>query len=167
MEHRINEEITSKQVLLVLDGNTEQMDFESALEKADGYELDLVEVSCKDGVAICKLMDYSKYLFESKKKEKAKKTQALTIKELRLGCNIATRDLEIKVNQAKKWLASGDRVVISVRHRNREIQMMDNSVEMLKNVRESLMECGKVFQDIRIEGKNVTIVVDSIVKKKN
>ena len=131
MNHRINNEIKAKEVLLVTSSGTEVTSLSVALAKADEAELDLVEVGVKGDTPVCKLMDYSKFLYELKKKERANKGTSLVIKELRLGYNIAARDLDIKVDQAKKWLQAGDRVIISIKHKSREAQLMEKSEQKI------------------------------------
>ena len=113
-DYRINTEIHSEFVRLVGD-NVEAntiVPFAEALEKARGLELDLVEISDKVDPPICRIIDYSKFVYEQKKKQKEMKAKAVkqVIKEIRFGPNTDEHDVDFKVKHAKAFLAEGSKI---------------------------------------------------------
>ena len=125
LEHQLNEEIRDKEVRLIgADGA--QLGIVSSAEAnamAEEQGMDLVKISPNAVPPVCKIMDYSKFCYDQKKREKdAKKNQKVVeIKEIRMSPSIDTNDLNTKVKAAKKFLADGDRVKVSVRFRGREM----------------------------------------------
>ena len=125
LEHQLNEEIRDKEVRLIgADGA--QLGIVSSAEAnamAEEQGMDLVKISPNAVPPVCKIMDYSKFCYAQKKREKdAKKNQKVVeIKEIRMSPSIDTNDLNTKVKAAKKFLADGDRVKVSVRFRGREM----------------------------------------------
>ena len=115
----INEEIREKEVR-VIGAQGDQLGvlpIKDAMEAAIKANLDLVMISPKAVPPVCKIMDYGKYRFEQAKKEKEikKNQKVVTIKEVRLSVNIDTHDFNTKLNQAIKFLKSGDKVKVSLR----------------------------------------------------
>ena len=100
--HRINEEITNKKVRIVGSTYDGEMSLTDAFNIAEDEGMDLVEMSDNNGVSICKLMNYSKFLYEQKKAKKVQKKAVL--KEIKMGCNIADHDLKISHKKAKNIL---------------------------------------------------------------
>jgi len=94
-----------------------------ALHIAESQNLDLVKIAPQAKPPVCKIMDYGKYRFEQAKREKeAKKNQRIIdVKEIRLSLNIDTHDFNTKVNQAAKFIKSGDKVKVSIKFRGREM----------------------------------------------
>ncbi|MBQ6708057.1 MAG: translation initiation factor IF-3, partial [Clostridia bacterium] len=118
-ELQINEEIRDKEVR-VITADGEQLGIMSAsqaLTMAESRNLDLVKIAPQATPPVCKIMDYGKYRFEQSKREKeARKNQRVVeIKEIRLSLNIDKHDFETKVNHAKKFLESGNKVKVSIR----------------------------------------------------
>ena len=125
LEHQLNEEIRDKEVRLIgADGA--QLGIVSSAEAnrmAEEQGMDLVKISPNAVPPVCKIMDYSKFCYDQKKREKdAKKNQKVVeIKEIRMSPSIDTNDLNTKVKAAQKFLADGNRVKVSVRFRGREM----------------------------------------------
>ena len=122
---QINDDIRAKEVRLV-GSDSEQlgiMPLNDAKEYAYSRNLDLVLIAPTAVPPVCRAMDYGKYRFEREKKEKeAKKNQQVAkIKEVQLSCRIDTHDFETRVNHARKFLAGGDKVKVSIRFRGREM----------------------------------------------
>ena len=117
--HRINEDILNDKIRIVGGESNEVIDFDSALEMAYNQDLDLVEMSEKDGVSICKIMNYSKFLYEQKKSKKVQKKS--TLKEIKLGCNIADHDIMVSAKKCKNILEDGDRVKVIVIFKGRQV----------------------------------------------
>ena len=143
--HEINEQIRDPQIRLI--GETgEQLGVMPALEAnqiADEKGLDLVKISPNSNPPVCKLMDYSKYCYEKKKKEKEarKNGKVVEAKEIRLHPNIDTADYETKVRAAIKFLESGKRVKISVMFRGREMAHTKIGLSLL---RKFIADCSAV-----------------------
>ncbi len=117
--HRINEEITNGKIRIVGSEFDGEMSFNDALALAEREEVDLVEMSEKDGMSICKLMDYSKFLYEQKKSKKVQKKSVL--KEIKLGCNIADHDINVSAKKALNILNDGDKVKVMVVFKGRQV----------------------------------------------
>lgn len=124
-DHQLNEEIRDKEVrLLGQDGA--QLGIMSAYEAnklAEAQELDLVKISPNATPPVCKIMDYSKFCYDMKKREKeAKRNQKVVeVKEIRMSPGIDTNDFNTKVRAAQRFLSDGNRVKVSVRFRGREL----------------------------------------------
>ena len=126
---RINREIKAKEVRLInYNGeNAGVVSLAEALKIAQEVGLDLIEISPQVTPPVCKVLDYGKYKYEmQKKKNEAKKNQkVVSIKELKLRPMIDTHDYEVKVKQAKKFLAQGDKVKFTMRYKGREMSAND------------------------------------------
>ncbi len=143
-DNRINEQIRSFKVLLVEENGMQLMDTRIAMNMAIAANLDLVEVSQKDGWPLCKLLDYGKFKYEQAKKlaENKKNQPKNILKEIRLSPRIDKHDIGIKVNQVKKFLEENCKVQVSVNFRGRENSYKEIGYEILNN--------------FKIEGANVT-----------
>lgn len=155
----INEQIREREVRLVgADG--EQigiMATKEAQEMANEKTLDLVKVAPNAKPPVCRIMDYGKYKYEMQKKEKeARKNQKIIImKELRLSPNIEEHDLNVKVNQAIKFLQNEDKVKVTVRFRGRELGHTELGREVLNDFAEKISEAGIVEKRPKMEGRNM------------
>ncbi|MBQ8768709.1 MAG: translation initiation factor IF-3, partial [Oscillospiraceae bacterium] len=125
LDHQLNEEIQDKEIRLIgADGaQLGIMSADEANKLAEEQGLDLVKISPNAVPPVCKIMDYSKFCFDQKKREKeAKKNQKVVeIKEIRMSPSIDTNNFNTKVKAAMKFLADGNRVKVSVRFRGREM----------------------------------------------
>lgn len=122
LKNRVNNEIKADKVRLIGDISG-IFTLQEALQKATSTYQDLVEINPNTNPPICKIIQYNKYLYQLKKRakeEKAKQTKVET-KEIRLSYNIDTNDIQTKINQAIKFLKSGDRVLISMLFKGRSI----------------------------------------------
>ena len=135
---RINREIKAKEVRLInYNGeNAGVVSLAEALKIAQEVGLDLIEISPQVTPPVCKVLDYGKYKYEmQKKKNEAKKNQkVVSIKELKLRPMIDTHDYEVKVKQAKKFLAQGDKVNFTMRYKGREMSANDLGKEILNKL---------------------------------
>ena len=134
---------------------------EKALEIADEMELDLVEISPKADPPVCKVMDYKKFLFEQKKKEKAmkQKTSKVVVKEIRFGPNTDEHDYEFKRKNAEKFLKDGAKLKAFVFFKGRSIVFKDKGEILLLRLAKDLEELGKVEQMPKLEGKRMIMMV--------
>ena len=159
----MNEEIRDKEVRLIgADG--EQLGIVSAAEAqklADEKNLDLVKIAPQAKPPVCKIMDYGKHKFEIAKREKEnrKNQKVSNIKEVRLTPNIDDHDFNTKLNQATKFLKSGDKVKVSVRFRGREITHSSIGRDLLIRFRDGVEEVGVSDKDIKLEGRNMAMVL--------
>ena len=159
----INEQIRDREVRLI-GQNGEQLGIMSAKEayfKAQEAGLDLVKVAPTAKPPVCKIIDYGKYKYEmQKKKNEAKKNQKIvSIKELKLRPMIDTHDYEVKVKQAKKFLAQGDKVKFTMRYKGREMSANDLGKEILNKLLEDLDGLCKVDSAPKMEGKQMFMIV--------
>jgi translation initiation factor IF-3 len=123
--------------------------------------LDLVKIAPQATPPVCKIMDYGKYCFEQTKREKeARKNQKVVdIKEIRMFSTIDTHDFNTKVNQAVKFLKSGDKLKVSVRFRKRAIAHPQLGEELLQRFKEACSEAGVVEKPIKMEGRSLVMFV--------
>lgn len=156
----VNEEIRFAEVQVIGEDGEKlgSIPTRKAIEMAEEKGLDLVLVSPNDNNPVCKMLDYSKYKFEMAKKAKeAKKNQKVVeLKEIRLSPNIDVHDLEVKAKMANKFLASGDKVKISMRFRGRELNFVNQGKEIMKDFAGKL-ENSQIDKDAKIEGKSLTM----------
>lgn len=167
----INEEIRSKLVRLVGDNidNPGIFSIEEARKIAFQQELDLVLISDKADPPICKIIDYQKFLYQQKKKQKEIKANAqkVVIKEIRFGPQTDEHDYNFKLNHAKRFLEDGFKVKAFVFFKGRSILFKEQGEILLLRFAQDLEECGKVEQLPKLEGKRMTMfIVSKGIKKK-
>jgi len=137
-----------------------------ALEIAKNLEVDLVEISPNATPPVCKAMDYKKFVYEQKKREKTLKSKAtkVIIKEIRFGPNTDDHDYQFKKKHAEKFLSDGAKLKAFVFFKGRSIIYKDKGEILLLRLAQDLEEFGKVEQMPRLEGKRMTMF---IAPKKN
>ena len=159
--HQLNEEIRDKELRLIGNGGDQLgiMSAEEALRIADEQGLDLVKISPQANPPVCKRMDYGKYRFEQSKREKeARKNQhVVEIKEIRMSPGIDVGDFNVKLKNAQKFLADGDRVKVSVRFRGREMAHTDIGKKLLDRFAEQCAEVANVDKGAKLEGRNMSM----------
>lgn len=139
------------------------------MAKAEEKDLDLIEIAPNAKPPVCKIVDYGKFIYEQKRKEKLqKKKQAVTVlKEIRLHPNTDTHDIEFKAKHAINFLESGNKVKISVIFKGRELAYKEHGRELLERFVEKLEEYAKTEQEIKFEGRAMsTIMSPTKIKKK-
>lgn len=138
-----------------------------ALEIAEEQELDLVEISPNADPPVCKVMDYKKFLYEQKKKQKEiKKSQSkVVLKEIRFGPNTDDHDFEFKLKHAKKFLSDGAKVKAFVFFRGRTIVFKERGEILLLKLAQELEEYGVVEQLPKLEGKRMIMMINPKKKK--
>ncbi len=139
-----------------------------ARETARKQNLDLVEVAATAVPPVCRLLDYGKYKYEQDKKEReAKRNQRVSLlREIRLRPKIGDHDFEAKARIAKKLLANGDKVKVTVMFRGREITHPDIGWKLLQRMSETLKEVASVERQPRLEGKRMHIILMDSQKTK-
>jgi translation initiation factor IF-3 len=132
-----------------------------ALSMAEEMGLDLVEISPNATPPVCKIMEYSKYIYEQKKRDKALKAKAtkVIIKELRFGPQTDDHDYEFKKKNAEKFLKDGAKVKAFVFFKGRSIVFKDQGEILLLRLAQDLDEVGKVEQLPKLEGKRMIMFI--------
>ena len=167
-QHKINSKIRAEEVRLVGD-NVEIGVYptKQALSIADEQGLDLVEISPNAKPPVCKVMDYKKFLYEQKKRDKALKSKAtkVVVKEIRFGPQTDDHDYEFKKKHAEKFLIDGAKLKAFVFFKGRSIIYKDQGEILLLRLAQDLEEFGKVEQMPKLEGKRMTMFIAPIKKK--
>ncbi|ARV06401.1 translation initiation factor IF-3 [Polaribacter sp. SA4-10] len=162
-QHRINEKIKYVDEVRLVGENIEVgvYPLEKAKELAAEQELDLVEISPKAKPPVCKIIDYKKFLYEQKKREKSLKSKAtkVTIKEIRFGPQTDEHDYEFKKKHAVKFLQDGAKLKAFVFFKGRSIIFKEQGQILLLKLAQELEEYGKVEQLPRLEGKRMIMFI--------
>jgi len=139
-----------------------------AMAKSEELGLDLVEISPKAIPPVCKIIDYKKFLYEQKKREKVMKAKAskVVVKEIRFGPNTDDHDYEFKKKHAEKFLKDGAKLKAYVFFKGRSIVYKDQGEILLLRLASELEELGKVEQMPRLEGKRMTMFIAPKAKSK-
>lgn len=132
-----------------------------ALRLADEMELDLVEISPKADPPVCKITDYSKFLYQQKKKQKEMKAKAtkIVVKEIRFGPQTDEHDYLFKLRHAEKFLQEGAKVKAFVFFKGRSILFKEQGEILLLKLATALEELGTVEQMPKLEGKRMTMFI--------
>jgi translation initiation factor IF-3 len=140
--------------------------FSQALEMAYDKDMDLVLMSDKGDVPVCRIMDYGKFCFERDKKEKEnrKKQQKMDIKEVQLSCRIDTNDFNTKANHARRFLTDGDKVRVAIRFKGRQMAHQEIGMELLDRFAQTLAEVGTVAKKPVLEGRTLTMFIVPLKK---
>lgn len=160
-EHRINERIRVPQVRLVGDNVTVGIYLtQEALRIAQQQELDLVEISPNADPPVCKVIDYKKFLYEKKRKEKEMKANAKQseVKEIRFTPGTDDHDFDFKAKHAEKFLKDGNKVKAYVQFKGRAIMFQDRGQLLLLKFAERLAEAGVLEGMPKMEGKRMLVM---------
>ena len=159
----INEQIRDKEVRVISEDGEQLgvMSAKDALKMAKEAELDLVKIAPTAKPPVCKIVDYGKFRYEQARKEKEakKKQKVVEVKEIRLSPNIDVNDLNTKMNAARKFLAKGDKVKITLRFRGREMAHMNASKHILDDFAENLSDVAVVEKAPKVEGRSIGMVL--------
>ena len=166
----INEEIKVPEVRLI-GSNNEQlgvMKIEDARTYAENNNVDLVLIAPTATPPVCRAIDYGKFCFERDKREKeAKKKQVIVkVKEVQLSCRIEQHDFDTRVNQAKRFLAEGNKVKAVVRFKGREMTHTDLGREVILKFQEALTGVGSAEKKPILEGRYMSIVLSPVKQDK-
>jgi len=161
--HKINQYITAPIIRVVGDEiEPKIIPIKDAIALAEQLELDLVEISPQANPPVCKIMDYQKFLYEQKKKQKEIKAKSakVVIKEIRLGPQTDDHDFEFKCNHAIKFLKEGCKVKVDVFFKGRSIVYKDQGELILLKFAQAVEEFGKPEQLPKLEGKRMIMVLN-------
>jgi translation initiation factor IF-3 len=138
------------------------MSAQQGLDMAVEQGMDLVEIAPNAEPPVCRIMDYGKYRFEQAKKgQAAKKKQKVThVKEIKFRPGTEEADYQVKMRNVRRFLDAGDKVKITLRFRGREMAHQELGAEMLKRVRDDLIDEAVVEQMPKMEGRQMTMMVN-------
>ena len=161
-QYRINEQIRVREVRIVGDDiESTVMPTRDAIHLAEQKGVDLVEISPNADPPVCRLIDYSKFIYQQKKRQKEMKAKQVKIevKEIRFGPQTDDHDYEFKLKHAKGFLADGDKVKAYVFFRGRSILFKEQGEVLLLRFAQDLEEYGKVESMPVLEGKRMTMFI--------
>lgn len=163
-EHRINQDIQISPIRLVeADGITlnEIVDTHVALALAQEKGLDLVEISPNTKPPIAKVVDYSKFMYDLRKKRKAEKAKqaTVTVKEIRFGPNIGEHDLDFKLDKAEDFLKSGNKLKTYVQFRGRNIVHKERGFDVMDKVAKRLAKIAKIESRPQMFGRRLIMMM--------
>jgi len=143
------------------DEEHEIVPLERALEIAEQFKLDLVEVAPNAKPPVCKIIDFGKFMYEKKKKEKEakKKQHTIQVKELRFRPQTDDHDLEFKTRHAREFLEGGDKVKATVQFRGRDMLYTEQGKELLQNLAEELDDVSKIESNPTMEGRRMIMIL--------
>lgn len=159
---KVNNEIRSSRVRVIKpDEEHEVVDIARALEIAESYRMDLVEVAPDARPPVCKVIDFGKFMYEKKKKEKEakKKQHTIQVKELRFRPTTDDHDLEFKTRHAREFLEGGDKVKATVQFRGRDMLYTEQGEELLKNLASELDDVSKIESQPTMEGRRMIMIL--------
>jgi len=137
------------------------MAVDEAIAAAESRGLDLVEVAPMARPPVCRIMDFGKFKFEQAKAERAakKKQRSVDVKEVKFRPGIDDHDFDFKTRHAREFLAEGNKVKVTMMFRGRQMAHPELGKAVLDRVAEVLADIGKIEQDARLEGKNMTMLM--------
>ena len=167
-ELMINEQIRDREIRLIGEDGEQLgiMSARDAMKLAREVNLDLVKIAPTAKPPVCKIIDYGKYRYEQARREKEarKKQKTIEVKEVRLSPNIDTNDLNTKVNQARKFVSSGNKVKVAVRFRGRELAHTAVGKTILEDFAQKLSDIAVIDKPAKLEGKSMVMF---LVEKRN
>lgn len=160
-QYRVNEQIRAKEVRIVNEGGSTVMPTRQALDMARSQGVDLVEISPNAQPPVCRIIDYSKFLYQQKKhaKEMKAKQVKVEVKEIRFGPQTDEHDYNFKLKHAKEFLDAGNKVRAYVFFRGRSILFKEQGEVLLLRFANDLEEYGKVEQMPALEGKKMFLYI--------
>ncbi|NEN23193.1 translation initiation factor IF-3 [Cryomorpha ignava] len=159
----MNDRITARSVRVVADDvPADVYPTDEAIKMAEDRNLDLVEIAPNADPPVCKIIDYSKFLYDQKKKQKELKSkqQKVVVKEIRFGPNTDEHDFEFKLNHARKFLEEGSKVKAYVFFKGRTIVFKERGELLLLKFAKELSDLGAVEQLPKLEGKRMIMMIN-------
>lgn len=162
-QHKINGKITAREIRLVVEGEEPQvMSTYDAIKLAEEQEMDLVEISPNAVPPVCKIMDYRKFLYNQKRKQKELKAKQskVVLKEIRFGPNTDDHDFQFKLAHGRKFLEEGSKLKAYVFFRGRTIVFKDRGEILLLKFVQELADIGTLEQMPKLEGKRMIVMIN-------
>ncbi len=150
--------------MLVIDADGTKlgvMDRDKALERAKEQELDLVEIAPQANPPVAKIVNFQKFRYEESKKEQAARrhTKEVELKEIWLSPRIAEHDLQTRLRKAEQFIEDGDKVLIRIKFKGREMGHLEMGFELLKKIFAQLNEKVTVEREPKVEGRSITTII--------
>jgi len=160
-QYRVNDQIRAREVRIVGDSGSSVVSFRQAMDMAREEGVDLVEISPNANPPVCRLIDYSKFLYQQKKRQKEMKAKQVKVevKEIRFGPQTGENDYQFKLKHAQEFLTEGNKVRAYVFFRGRSILFKEQGEVLLLRFANDLEELGKVEQLPALEGKKMFITL--------
>ena len=159
----INHNIKNPQIRLISSSGSQLGIFSSkdALKLAEAEGLDLVMISHRSNPPVCKIIDYGKYKFiqEKKAKEARKKQHHVNLKEVKMRYKIDEHDYKVRINQASRFLAAGDKVKATITFKGREIQHTNLALSLLNKMAKDLAVIAEIQQSPSKDGKQIIMIL--------
>ena len=169
MQHRINGEVTAREVRLIgTDGEIIGiMSGREALKMAEEADTDLVEISPNATPPVCRLMDYGKFKYQEQKKaaEARAKQKIIQVKEIKLRPGTDENDYQVKMRNIKRFIEDGDKVKVTLRFRGREMAHQEIGMRVLERLKLDLEPYGQVEQFPKMEGRQMVMILAPKKKK--
>ena len=169
MQHRINGEVTAREVRLIgTDGEIIGiMSGREALKMAEEADTDLVEISPNATPPVCRLMDYGKFKYQEQKKaaEARAKQKIIQVKEIKLRPGTDENDYQVKMRNIIRFIEDGDKVKVTLRFRGREMAHQEIGMRQLERIREELAEMAQVESMPKLEGRQMVMMLAPARKK--
>jgi translation initiation factor IF-3 len=162
-QHKINGKILAREVRLVMEaGEPQVVSIADALRMAEEQDMDLVEISPNAVPPVCKILDYRKFLYNQKRKQKELKAKQskVVLKEIRFGPNTDDHDFQFKLSHAKKFLTEGSKLKAYVFFRGRTIVFKERGEILLLNFIQELADLGIPEQMPKLEGKKMIVMIN-------
>jgi translation initiation factor IF-3 len=135
------------------------LEIAEALRRAEEAELDLVEVSPEANPPVCKILDYGKFQYQQKKKTQQKHKPKLQLKEIRLRPKIGEHDLEVKLKQIREFIVRGDKVLVMMNFKGREIVHIDNAKGVMEQISTAVADIAKLEKPTKFEGRRMSMLL--------
>lgn len=166
-DHRINRRIRVPRVQIIdhEGANRGEMDTDAALRLAEENGLDLVEIVPTARPPVCKIMNYGQYKYNQKKKSKNSRGHQAKIKGVRLHPNTAEHDVNVWLRRSKDFLERGDKVLIAVWFKGREIAHKERGQEILQRFVDAMKDLCKIEQNMRMEGKRMILLLAPLTQE--
>ena len=165
----INHNITYPEVRLISSSGSQLgiVSSKEAIKLAEAESLDLVMISDKSHPPVCKIIDYGKYKFiqEKKAKEARKKQHNASLKEVKMRYRIEAHDYQVRINQAYRFLAAGDKVKATVTFKGREIQHTNLALELLNRMSQDLDKIAEIQQSPSKDGRQIIMILSPKKKR--
>jgi len=157
----VNQRIRVKEVRLI-GPNGEQMGIvptQEAIQKAQEFDLDLVEVAAGANPPVCRIMDYSKYKYDQEKKERESRRhqKIVHLKEIKMKPNIEEHDYQVKLHHLRRFLTRGDKAKVTMMFRGRQMAHMDIGKKIIDRVISDLSDIGEIEKSPVREGRNIMV----------
>ena len=167
-EHKINEDLACYTQLRLVGDNVQQgvFSYNYCISIAEQLELDLVCISESANPPVCRVINYQKFLYQQKKKEKENKQTKVELKEIKFGPQIGENDYQVKLRHAQEFLKNGNKVKAFVLFTGRQIAYKDQGIAVLNRFIKDLEDISQVESSIKMEGNRKMILILSPKKKK-